>query len=311
MSLAAFAGAATSSSSASSLEELHNILNDKYDEKNVLSKRLARTINCRNLSGVAWLTPDNMLQRINDFVTRIYEDKGVSDEASQNSYRHYSDFLLLVVPTVGTTRAISANLFLVDSDDPTNILNGDQEVDVDSSDGPVLVGFNMGHCVVNRDRTHVSGAETHRRVGLCWDITVDGEQGSAQNTTTYFSIKATWRRKISLKPSYYKVGSPLVIPIDVGFCEHVMSKNPTLVRQFVRAGLDVSRHMKFAPTVKNNLSLVSDVDKKIMDASEVKVVKPVVKRKPRRGRASSRGSVPSRASSADSMVSRNSAGVIP
>lgn len=244
---------------ASSLEELNQILSDKYDETGVLSKRLSRRLTCKGPTGIGWFTPDQMLQRLNDHFSRLFEDKGVTSREHQNSYRLYSNIALVVVPQVPENIDATCELSLVDSALPLDDLGSDNTVTITASSGPKIVLPHTCYSVPNNDRCSFDGKQAHRRLGVRWMVSHSGLSSDTNNDVTLFTISATWHRSFSLIPSYYRSASPTVIDVVTGYHEHAALRHPKLIKQYLQAGLNVKQHLEheIKPSGKVDLRLES------------------------------------------------------
>lgn len=254
--------------SASSLDELNNILSDKYDEQGVLIKRLSRRLSCKGPTGVGWFTPDAMLQRLNDHFSRLFEDKGITSPEYKNSFRLYSDIALVVVPQVPSNIDANVELSLVDSALPLDDLGSENVVVVHASDGPVLVLFHTAYSVPNIDRCNFNGSAAHRRLGIRYMVSHNGISSDSNSDVTLFTASASWNRQFSMVPSYYKLSDPTVIPIDVGFHEHSALTHPRLLKQYVKAGLNVKSHLRQEQQVVGTLDIRSEA-KPIVSVKDV------------------------------------------
>nr|WRO44569.1 movement protein [Tea plant necrotic ring blotch virus] len=265
--------------STSSLDELNSILTENYKEDDVIVKRLSRRFTCSGSTGIGWFTPDELLKRFSDHIVRLFEDKGVVSKNYQNSFRLYHDLVLVIVPQVRKSSEVSMTLSLVDSgtDLVEDLLDMDvSTVTVSASEGPQIVIFHPSHSIPNMDRLTLNGKESHRRLGIRYMIETNSSVADTTRDVTYFTMSATWKREMSLNPSYYDEQVPTVIPILPGFREHAALKNPKLLKVCVGAGLNLRKHLSAQRAVVGDVKLAV-TDSKKTDVSEL-FKKPVRKK---------------------------------
>jgi len=259
---------------ASSLDELNHILSDQYNENDTLIKTLSRRITCKGCAGYGWFTPDAMITRLVDHFSRLFENKGIVNKEYQSSYRMYHDIVLIIVPQVHKHTEASLTLSLVDSG--IDLQDGFAELDgntisISSADGPVIAVFHPNYSVCNTDRVKLNGKESHRRLGFRYVIETGGSKDPSTEVT-YFAVSATWKRQMSLSPSYYEEQPPTVIPVRPGYREHAALKNPRLLKSALSAGLNLKHHMLAPHSTANDVNLAT-VEHSPLDASTI-VTKP-------------------------------------
>nr|WLJ58936.1 putative movement protein [Tomato fruit blotch virus] len=264
---------------AASFDELANILSANYDENGLVRKNLSRAMCCNARTGVLWFTPDDLIARLNGYVSRIYEDTfKVSDPAYQNSYRMYKNLGLLVTPQVGPDVNATLELSLIDSFSVSVLHDNVEPVSVESRDGPTVVCFFPNYSVRNADRCTFNGQQFHRRLGIKYTIDLDDFDISSGDSVSIFTIHAVWQLVHATKPSFFKPSPPVIIPVDVGYVENYLLTKPQKLRSFIQNSIQTSGHQMKSLTSKGAISLLSDKPVLALDAASVEVV-PSEKRK--------------------------------
>ncbi|QRG34869.1 putative movement protein [Hibiscus yellow blotch virus] len=245
-----------SGSHASDEQELDDILNGDYSEDGVYKSSQSVCIRARNGAGIGWLTPDGLVSRLVAFADRKAQDFGFRP-GTYESYRSISDVVMVVVPQVPTNAFATIELSLADSAfGPLPI--DEQAVTLSSVDGPRLVVFNSAYSIPNRDRSTVTGSETHRRMGIRYSVESD-----ARGDTTMFAITPLWRERHSPVPSYYKIGDPFSIPIRTGFKRALMATNHQMLKSLIGRGIVTLGHCKDPADINGEADLVSRENTKV------------------------------------------------
>nr|QFU28435.1 movement protein [Passion fruit green spot virus]QIH54361.1 movement protein [Passion fruit green spot virus]WBV73451.1 movement protein [Passion fruit green spot virus] len=247
---------------ADDFSELESILNANYDEEGVFKASKSVCLRTSKRVGIGFLTPNDFISRINGFIRRKAEDAGLRNV---ESFRQLSDVVIIIVPQVAFPATLT--LKLVDS---CNALEAifDQSVVVNSTSGPQIAIFNSGYSIPNEDRVSVGGNESHRRLGLSYEIE-HSENISGGHITT-FALTLLWREAFYFQPSNFKVHEPRLIPITVGYKKAQMSRSHADLKRAISRGMVTTGHSS-VPSIRSERS-ISVIEKKRVTAPEQDIV---------------------------------------
>nr|UNH55545.1 movememt protein [Solanum violifolium ringspot virus] len=235
------------------LSELADILSADYSEDGIFKHSKSICLRTSGRTGIGFLTPNDMISRINGFVRRKAEDMGVRN---MESFRHISDIVGVIVPQVSFPAELT--LSLVDSAFPLEAM-GNQMITVSSSDGPCLFVFNCSHSIPNEDRISVNGAESHRRLGLMYQV--DTDLPPSGHVTT-FTVTPLWREAHSQKPGFNRIAEPQLYPIKVGFKKSLILKTHAQLKSSIERGMITIGHVS-KPDMPNANSKEFDLTRKV------------------------------------------------
>nr|WAW15933.1 MAG: movement protein [Citrus leprosis virus C2] len=247
---------------ADDFAELESILTADYNEEGVFKSSKSVCLRTSKRVGIGFLTPNDFISRLNGFIRRKAEDSGLRD---MESFRQMSDIVIIIVPQVAFSATLT--LKLVDS---CNALEAvyDQTAVLCSTSGPHIAVFNTGYSIPNEDRISIGGNETHRRLGISYEIEHSENLGGGH--ITFFTLTLLWREAFSLRPSFYKVHEPRLIPITVGYKKALMSKSHADLKRSISRGMVTTGHSA-VPSIRNE-SVISVIEDKKKTVAERGVV---------------------------------------